>query len=340
MGNYILHGMVCKELKKNTKCKRWFVFLAMSVFVLFFCSYKIGIQGLNQQSRQKTFMERDLKQEISIENVDVKIPNLCRSYTFVYLSDLHIIKANSEVAEEHVETVNDRQDNMFITTSGVKAADIWESLATYINDIEADAVLLGGDMIDYASASNCKSLADGLGKIKQPILYTRADHDYAGWYTEASEEATEKLQKTVMETSEIYTIEYDDMCIVGIDNSTQQISKKALKKLKCILEKKKPIILITHVPVESMIDKTLGAKSQERWGNRKLLWGLDEETYYKPNKTTKKFLEMIYANNTPVKEVFSGHLHFTWDGPITEQVHQHVFSPAYECNIGIIKVHP
>ncbi len=144
----------------------------------------------------------------------------------------------------------------------------------------------------------------------------------------------------MIETSEIYTIEYDDLYIVGIDNSIKQISKKTLKKIQDIFLIEKPIILITHVPLEPMIDETLGSQSRERWGDRELAWGLDGTTYYKANETTKKFLEMVYKDDTPVREILSRHLHFTWDGFVTEQVHQHVFAPAYQCNVGIITVHP
>ena len=46
---------------------------------------------------------------------------------------------------------------------------------------------------------------------------------------------------------------------------------------------------------------------------------------------------MIYAKDSPVKEIVSGHLHFTWDGDITESTRQHVFSPAFQ-KIGVITV--
>ncbi len=176
------------EKIKNIKFKTWFVFLCVVVVcILTFCNGQIEMQESKQQITEKTFKEKDLKQENSIEKVDVHIPNLKNTYTFVWVSDLHIIQEDLDVAEEYVEVVKDREDNMFITPNGIKAADIWKSLATYINDTEADAVLLGGDMIDYASESNCKCLADGLKEIEQPILYAREDHDYAGWYSESLE---------------------------------------------------------------------------------------------------------------------------------------------------------
>ena len=47
---------------------------------------------------------------------------------------------------------------------------------------------------------------------------------------------------------------------------------------------------------------------------------------------------MIYDPEGPFVEVLAGHLHLTWDGNVTEQVHQHVFSNAFNGYYGIVTV--
>jgi len=49
-------------------------------------------------------------------------------------------------------------------------------------------------------------------------------------------------------------------------------------------------------------------------------------------------LELNYAEDSPVKEVLCGHLHFEWDGNITENTHQHVFGAAFDARYGVIHV--
>ena len=49
-------------------------------------------------------------------------------------------------------------------------------------------------------------------------------------------------------------------------------------------------------------------------------------------------MDIVFGENSPVKEVFAGHLHFDWDGMISETVHQHIFDAAYMDNVGEIIV--
>ncbi len=58
---------------------------------------------------------------------------------------------------------------------------------------------------------------------------------------------------------------------------------------------------------------------------------------YNPDETTQELLDLIYAKDSPVKEIVCGHLHFSWDGSLTENTHQHV-SPAIGKTVGIITV--
>ena len=102
------------------------------------------------------------------------------------------------------------------------------------------------------------------------------------------------------------------------------------------MKKGKPIIIVTHVPLHSEVDSTLDEISRAIWQDRNLSWGPD--TSYVPNETTQKLMDLIYAEDSPVVEVLAGHLHFTWDGMITDKIHEHVFSPAFSQNIGLITI--
>lgn len=274
------------------------------------------------------------------EQVEIKIEGLKHSYRFVWVSDLHIITENDEIKEESLEAVRERKNGLFLTADGKTSARLWEELPEVINRCEADAVFFGGDMVDFASASNLEKLKEGYDKIRAPILYVRADHDYGRWHTSLSKEDVLELQAKTAEQKNINYLEYEDLCILGINKSTSNISDQMLKKIKKIFALGKPIILVMHVPVDSLTDSSLAEASRAARENRELIWGLKGTSYYEPDENTKEFLSMAYDENGPVREILCGHLHLTWDGKITDTVGGHVFSPAFSNSIGIINVHP
>ena len=100
----------------------------------------------------------------------------------------------------------------------------------------------------------------------------------------------------------------------------------------------KPVIMVTHVPYESMVDDSLAQLSMQV-RNQIYYWS-DASEHYKPNNITSQYLSMIYSEDTVVKQVLAGHLHASWDGMISEQVPQHIFAPAFTGNIGIIHIVP
>ena len=94
--------------------------------------------------------------------------------------------------------------------------------------------------------------------------------------------------------------------------------------------------MATHVPYNSAVDSSLDEVSRAAWQDRNLTWGQD--TTYVPDEPMQAWMDIVYGENSPVKEVLAGHLHLTWDGMINENVHEHVFPPAFNQYIGLITV--
>lgn len=290
--------------------------------VLFFCSFLAAV------STRQTALEE--------ETVSIHIQGLKNTYRFVFISDLHIIVENDEISPENLENVRARRES-FQSADGRYSAQIWEEMPKLFHSIDADAVLLGGDMIDYASTSNINALKAGIEKIEEPVLYVRADHDYNPYNCEGlDKKEMKKLHESIDGYEGVPVIEFEDLCVVGINNSTKQISKGQLKRFQEIVSLGKPIILLTHVPIESKVDTSLSEESRKVWQERVLTWG--ENCYYEPNKTTKAFLDLVYDEEGPVKAVVCGHLHFTWDGELTKNCSEHVFSAMYSGKYGMITV--
>ena len=275
-------------------------------------------------------------QPVSIEEVHVTIPDMEGEKKIYFLSDLHLIVENDEVDEEQREFVHDRvQAFMDEGKLTVSALDVWPDWVDYLNASDADYLLFGGDMVDFASHANVEAFGEGLHKLTIPWMYVRADHDTEPFYLAGVEkEDSVSYQNAIAPNEDVFVQDFDDFCIVGWNNSTSQLTENGLARMKEIFANDKPIILLTHVPIAPLVTDSLAEASAETWGDRALMWG--EGCYHYPDDTTREFLQMIYAENTPVKEILSGHLHFTWDGMVTEQVHQHVFSPAFGEVLGVI----
>ncbi len=270
------------------------------------------------------------------EFVSVHIPGLKHSYRFIFVSDLHVIVENDEISPDKLENVHTRRES-FRTAEGIYSAQLWEEMLEIFNAMDADAILLGGDMIDYASTANIGIVKEGIEKLDAPVLYVRADHDYNPYNCDGLDKKDMKtLHQSIDGYEGVSLMEFEDLCIVGLNDSTKQIKKKQLRRFKEIATLGKPIILLTHVPLESRLDTSLAEESKKVWQDRVLLWG--ENDYYEPNETTQVFLDMVYADDSPVKAVVCGHLHFSWEGKITEHCLQHVFPEMYSGRYGIITV--
>ena len=57
-----------------------------------------------------------------------------------------------------------------------------------------------------------------------------------------------------------------------------------------------------------------------------------------PNTREELMKLPVYTEDSPFVEVLCGHLHFSWDGQLTEKVHQHVFSAAFDRYMGLITI--
>lgn len=329
-------GIVYKE-GSSMKKKMITIFLVCTLI----CSAALTIYLFLNMSETKEQIADNETQIEPLENITedvyIHIPGLEREYTFLWMSDLHIITENDEIAAEYLETVESRRESFKNVANNMYTDDYWLRLSSDLDAWGVDAFLFGGDMIDHAANENIACLKQGLDGLDTIYLYVRADHDSHPFYCMVRDkDVVAALHTDIDGYEEVSLIEFDDLCIVGINDSTEQLSEAGLQKFKDIYAKGKPIILVTHVPLKSLCDTSLEECSKEVWGDRALVWG--EDCYYTPDEITQEFLDMIYGENSLVKEVLGGHLHFSWDGQLTENTRQHVFAPAYMGNIGIIRV--
>lgn len=76
---------------------------------------------------------------------------------------------------------------------------------------------------------------------------------------------------------------------------------------------------------------------QQGYGDRIIhLWGTD--CFYSPDEVTQQFLDMVFAEDSPVVAVIGAHLHFVYDDQLTEKIPQYVFDASFKGTVGVLTV--
>lgn len=268
-----------------------------------------------------------------VKECSIEIPGVEKTYHFLYLSDMHILVMSDEVAANDRGTVQRRMQEL--GHDGHSSTEIFGQIISNANQAGLDGVLLGGDIIDFLSIANLEWLNDNLERLEAPSMLVTADHDLTCWWTDYSEEEQKELREQ-LPYEPLQVMDYHEFLIVGISNTTSPIQEEVVKQLKDIFALGKPVIIVQHVPIASIVDNELKEKSREAWNGKALLWG--EDCSYEVDGTTQEYLNMINDPESPVVAVLTGHLHFEYEGRINDKVKQYLFSPAYTGEVAYVTV--
>lgn len=279
---------------------------------------------------------------ISLDSITVAIDGITAPRQIVWVSDIH--EGDSADYNSSDTYMSDRQafyNNWLGLSLQQKRIEL---LTDYISGISADAVILGGDIVDYSSASNNVALQNMVSKIAnsgKKVMQIDADHDYSAF--SGGRFGTNRTAK-----SDVEALDFGEFVILGINNSTNNISEAQLNTINSY--KDKPVIIATHVPYESRAENSsLQAYSMKHKG--KVYYWSNSSNNYKPNSTMQSYLNRyIYSNDTNVVQVLAGHMHGdqtggfdyseSWDGMLSNKVRQHVFAAGFTGKVGIINIVP
>lgn len=269
----------------------------------------------------------------------VFIEGLEGEYTFLFLTDSHVVIQDDKASEQEREYAEQRY-GMFVNVEGVSSAEQFPAWIAYANEMDVDAVLLGGDIIDSPSDANVEWLQEQLEELEMPYLYVPGNHDWTypwEYMTDyGKKHYLSRLAPMMQGNTAVQSMEIGELFFVGVDNSTNQVDPDAISGYEELLEQDKPVIVMNHVPYSA---ESLMPKALEAWSSPTVIGDGDGGGIW-PDEISESFLELTTAEGSPVKLVLAGHVHFFDDGIIDgeRQLRQIVGNAAYEGDAVLIRI--
>lgn len=286
----------------KSKLKTICILLAITVMCILLCILTVKLYDC-------TIATPDFIEEDHVREEYVVMEGLKQEYDLLYITDTHIIVL-SEEDDEQVKANAESRSPLFYDGAGISSAEQFPYWMKYANEQQVDAVLLGGDIIDYPSEANINFLKENLAQLEMPVLYTLGNHDWTypwEYMTEtAKTEYIPLLEPMVKEGGVIQTLDMGEFLVVGIDNSSNQVNPEALEEYMTLLEKDKPVIVVTHVP---FMTQSVLENAKEVWGSPMVIGGGDYGGIY-PSVESETFVSATTAQDSPVAAVLAGHVHF------------------------------
>lgn len=272
-----------------------------------------------------------------INEINLSHKGIKNKYQFVFIADLQASVIDENLEDERLkQSLIDRYQEFVIQNPNqVGQEEIFDEIIEYTNNMNPDALLLGGDIIDCPAESNFELLEKELNeKLKVRYLYTLGNHDWTFIWDYQSKETEEKYYprfKEFMDDIQVSYLEYKDLIILSINDGKEQFEEKAIRKVKRVLEKKKPTIVMIHVPISTQKIAEEGIRIRDRVsaiGD----YGIE------PNENSQEIMNLILSDEYDVFYILAGHTHFEIKDNLNERIVEEVSAPAFQGVVNVIKI--
>lgn len=323
-----------KSKKKLQRRAKWHAFAVIAAAALLSAAIlPAALSGCGRAGDGPVDWEKHIAEET------VRIEGLKGEYTFLFLTDTHVIVRDEAASEQEAANEEARYPDFF-NEEGVSSAEQFPEWIRYANEKKVDAVLLGGDIIDTPSGANLQWLKGQLGQLDMPYLYVNGNHDWTfpwEYMTETGKEAYLPLLEPLMGgNTAIHSLDFGELAVVGIDDSPGQVEVGVFPEYERILAEDRPVIVLAHVP---FMTQSVLEKAREAWSSPVVIGAGNFGGIY-PNEVSERFVSLTTAASSPVELVLAGHVHF-YDRDVIEgerQVLQVVGGAGFEGNAVLIHI--
>ena len=294
----------------------------------------------------ETAEEIATKENIIVREEIVEIPGLTEEFELIFMADNHISLCDERDASLQ-EKAYSRYES-FRSKDGDGAEESFQALMKYTKAEQPELLILGGDVVDSAMWESIDFVKRELEEAGVPWIYEMGNHDFEygeEYYTETAYAEYLPRFADISESTQGYQIkEYKEFMVFAVDDDCNRITEKALESFKAVIRHGKPIVLITHVPIEPHGDAAMdtmpkGEESKGLWEESNRVWGAAEsgnsrvllgENSCVPNETTAEFLALVVDEDSPVELVLAGHIHFYHRDYLSGELVQVVTGAGFE----------
>lgn len=262
---------------------------------------------------------------LSFDERKIHIPQLEQDYEIWFLADSHIIVEDGNEDDQTKVYASERKP-VFEHETGYSSDVIFSQFIDMANEEMPDLILFGGDIIDFPSEANVAFLKSELERLEVPYMMTYGNHDWTFPWEYMTEEGKTKYRPMLADYMTGNCQELKDLIVVTIDNSSNQVEPESLAALEQAYTLDKPIILLQHVPLST---EELIAKAKENWANPVTL-GMQVHGGIAPNDVSKKLWDMTHEDDSLIKAVLAGHVHFAYEEALSESTVEIITDAAFK----------
>lgn len=275
-----------------------------------------------------------LNNTVIVNEEKVDIDNLDKPFKIIFIADTHVA-----LCDDRDEEVREKTDTRYLDfiVDSKSSAENFEELFKYIRKAKPDLVILGGDITDSATYESIEFVEKQLDKLECPYVYITGNHDFeygSEYFSEtAYSEYLPRLRNITDVNNGYQVMEFDQFTILGVDDGSNQVCDDIGKGIAEAKEIGKPVILVTHVPFVPFVDKEeLIQRTNDVWGgmdsgDSRTLMGYGG---IMPNGSTQELMGFIAEDDSLVKLVLAGHVHFYHKDALTNNVYQVITGAGYQ----------
>lgn len=270
---------------------------------------------------------------------EITIPGLTREYTFVQLTDLHIMCHEPGDPEDAVALAESRSkfwawqagffaDGIDSEETRIYPVEACELVAEHIRGMEnIDGVFFTGDTVDFPSVANFRRAKKLLDSLDKRCIIVPGNHDAIP--EDAPEDMKSAFSDLMGNLPEYFAEEFDGFDVLGFSDGSIKITDSQVEFLKERLALGKPVVILLHAPIFTEITRE---KVYPYWGYN---WMVGDPGQPDERQTEAGFLfrDLICEHRNLVKAVLAGHVHM-WTGddapPVKNEVLQYTTKPAFE----------
>ncbi len=276
----------------------------------------------------------------------VPVAGLTRPYTILHVTDLHACALDEAEAATMTPARRDYIPPRVGLFSGGRPYPSEAALPVlfdYAAEVEADLLLLTGDILDFPSETNLSLLTRCMEESRVPTLYITGNHDWSfadDYHTgHAAEVYLPRIGALCGGDPHFTYVESDALIVCGVDDSCDRVRSETVDAYMALARHAravgKPLVLSLHVPLhaETLVEDTVRVWGRELCIGEGALGDWDAHT-------VRFWREVAVNTDYAPAAVIAGHVHFNHEDRLPNGVPQYITRTAEDGHCRLLHLVP